>query len=572
MATTARIESLRAVPKAPSRVVIYLRQSSYREESISLELQENSAREYCARKGYRIVDVIADPGVSGRAWHRRKGVQRALGAIHDKQADVIVLWRWSRLARHRLHFAVANDTVEKLGGRIESSAEPIDLDTAAGRFQRGMLGEFAAFQSDMIGEQWKDAHERRRRLGLPSNGRSRYGYVWLRPLPALASQGVVFSAPVDGGYLWLPEGDTQERYEIDPEQGEVVEWMYKEYIAGTGRPGLMRELNRLDITNNQGKPWTQHGIATVLDSGFAAGLLVNTAARYDGERQIYAPFSEYTWEQGAHEPIIDPDLFERYREIRLGRANTPPRRINPTNPWTGLVGCGDCTLNMRRKKNSRGTGFGWLCQSKEVTGKDERRATYVQENRLEQFVKEWLGQLADDIGAAAESARAAQRTALKARMSADTLQAELDGIEKQLGVLRRQLVAERMSEDEYDQTRAELIAERDSIAAKLARAEQTKAAEPVAQPTEIARGLLEEWNSLPLSKKREMLGKLIKRIVVTPHVLPRQPAHLHIVPTWDEDAGVDCSPYRGAGCTAAGRRWSGSPQLRRTTVNRSGRK
>ena len=39
-----------------------------------------------------------------------------------------------------------------------------------------MLVEFAAFESERIGDQWKEAHSRRVRNGLPATGKPRFGY------------------------------------------------------------------------------------------------------------------------------------------------------------------------------------------------------------------------------------------------------------------------------------------------------------------------------------------------------------------------------------------------------------
>ena len=58
------------VPVLAPRAVLYLRQSTFREESISLELQEMAGRDYCSRKGYTVVAVEthpASPGARGRA-------------------------------------------------------------------------------------------------------------------------------------------------------------------------------------------------------------------------------------------------------------------------------------------------------------------------------------------------------------------------------------------------------------------------------------------------------------------------------------------------------------------------
>ncbi len=162
---------LRPVPDAPPRAVLYLRQSTTRDDSISIEMQESAGREYCARMGYTVIDVKSDPGFSGRKWDNRPAVQQVMAMVDAGDADVIVLWKWSRLSRSRLHWALASDRVAAAGGRIESATEPIDTSTASGRFARGVMTEYAAFQSEQIGETWEEVRQRRLRLGLPASGR-----------------------------------------------------------------------------------------------------------------------------------------------------------------------------------------------------------------------------------------------------------------------------------------------------------------------------------------------------------------------------------------------------------------
>ncbi len=51
------LPALRPVPQAPPRAVVYTRQSTHREESVSLELQETAGRDYCARHGYGVAQA-----------------------------------------------------------------------------------------------------------------------------------------------------------------------------------------------------------------------------------------------------------------------------------------------------------------------------------------------------------------------------------------------------------------------------------------------------------------------------------------------------------------------------------
>ncbi|MGJ9405302.1 recombinase family protein [Nesterenkonia aurantiaca] len=123
---------------ARPRAVLHLRQSVAREESISLEVQETSGRTYCTQQGYEVVAVKSDPGIRGRTWNR-PAVQRVMTMIESGATDNVILWRWSRLSRSRLEWAVAVDKVENAGGRIESATESVDISTSRGRLARGML-------------------------------------------------------------------------------------------------------------------------------------------------------------------------------------------------------------------------------------------------------------------------------------------------------------------------------------------------------------------------------------------------------------------------------------------------
>lgn len=490
-----------------TRAVIYVRQSTAKEESISLDEQERAGREHCARHGYSIVAVIADRDLSGRRWDNRKGVQQCLEMIEQKRTDVMVLWRWSRLARQRMHFAAANEKVETLGGRTESAMEPIDTTTAAGKLQRGMMGEWAAFQSDMIGEGWQDAHANRRRRGLPAIGGQRFGYRWIR------------------------EPGEAERYEIHDEQASVLAWMYSAYIGGSGGPGLARELNRRGVLNARGGHWTGRGARDMLDSGFGAGLLRRIPVDANGTK-IEVPFTELEWDNGAHPAIIDEETWRQYKRARIDRGVQHPRRINARYTLSGLVRCGDCGYAMTRRDRTRDPRQPYVqlvCRQGTDTG--TTRMVTMSERRAIDAVKTWLAEVADDVGEAAEQARAAERAQLQARTDSDQAQRELDKLDQQLATLRRHLVAERMSEDEYDQTRAELLAEREQAAERLAVAEH--AANEQHEPAHtIARGLLDEWDTLPVERRRSILASLVRKIVVTPPERPYGRAHAEIVPTW----------------------------------------
>lgn len=158
------------------RAVAYVRVSLEREDMISPELQMKAVSEYCALRDYEIVRVIEDLDLSGRFWKTRP-VDDAIAMLERGDAEVLVVWRWSRVSRNRLDWAMALDRVEVAGGRLESASEGFDTTTATGRFARGMLAEFAAFESDRLADIWREVRDRRISLGLTPFGHEQFGYV-----------------------------------------------------------------------------------------------------------------------------------------------------------------------------------------------------------------------------------------------------------------------------------------------------------------------------------------------------------------------------------------------------------
>src|SRR6185437_8859213 len=191
----------RPVDERP-RAISYIRVSTAHDDMVSPDIQRAANQRWAESCGYQIVKEIPDLDLTGRFWKRRRA-EEAVGLVEAGEADVILVWKWSRLARNRLDWALALDRVERAGGRLESSTEPVDTSTSTGRFTRGMLAELAAFESDRIGDVWKDVHRRRTSAGLPANGRPRFGYQ-----------------VIDG------------QFTPDPETGPLLAELYRRFISG----------------------------------------------------------------------------------------------------------------------------------------------------------------------------------------------------------------------------------------------------------------------------------------------------------------------------------------------------
>jgi len=96
------------------RAVIYARVSSSDQRS-NLERQMQYLTEYCASKGYRVVDVLSD--VASGLKTDRRGLLRLLNYVVNRQVDVVVVTYRDRLTR--FGFEYLESFFKQYGVRVE---------------------------------------------------------------------------------------------------------------------------------------------------------------------------------------------------------------------------------------------------------------------------------------------------------------------------------------------------------------------------------------------------------------------------------------------------------------------
>lgn len=445
------------------RAALYFRQSTFREESISLELQETACRDYAAQRGYDVVAVEADPGVSGRTF-ARPGVQAVMQALEDGAADVVVLWKWSRLSRNRLDWYVAADKAQQAGGRIESATEPIDTSTSIGRLARGMMIEIAAFESERAGDQWREAHERRVRQGRPHHGKNRFGYYY---------------------------DPAQKLHVPDPVTAPIVRDLYQRYVDGTSIYQLVQWLNRREVATvehggKRGAPsWAESSLRGILDNPFPTGRFV-----YRGEI-----------EEGAHEAIVPLELWEAYREKRRARA-TRPRAESSGYLLSGIVRCRACGTVLTGSKATGGLRY-YRCATGFTRG--THTGGYIRCSTVESEVKIELRRWATRLERAADAELTDGGAVSASGPSIGALEARRKRATTAMASLALQ-VAEGVPKDVVEEAMAELVAKRDRLDAQIAEARAAVAAPAPDQGQVLS--LLEDWDVLPVVQRREMLSRL----------------------------------------------------------------
>ena len=412
--------------ESASRALIYVRQSVAREDSISLELQEKACRDHARTRGYTVVDVIADPGVSGLQFSRRPGIQRVLKAVEAGEAETVLVWRWSRLSRRRQDQVVIMTRIEDVGGRVESATEPVDATTAGGRFSREILFAMAVFESEQKSEQWKEAQARRRANGLPHGGDPRFGYI--------RNKG---------------------RFEPDPVTGPLLREAYLSFNRGAGSQRLAKMLNDAGARTVRGREWSACTLLRSLDNGFAAGLLREA--------------STGTFLPGSHEPLITPEEWQTYQRVRAGRRQVGPRARNAVYMLSQIVVCGLCGSRMYASPR-RGEKGHYLRCSRYVQRRT-CKGVHITRALAEARVGLWLGGHVAELASRATASVHRSEEHAKAQQTADEHRTEVQRLDAALVSLATNLAEGLVDPATYSTARAGLLDRRDAAHRDLEAAE-----------------------------------------------------------------------------------------------------
>lgn len=186
---------------------------------------------------------------------------------------------------------------------------------------------------------------------------------------------------------------------VIPEEAEVVRMIFADYLGGMGRNAIMKKLTALEIPTKCGGRWSGSTVSSILSNEKMAGdmclqktlvtdHLTKRWRRNRGESDQY-------YIEGAHEPIVSAETFKAVQaEIARRAAKAKPSRKQTLSEFAGIIRCGRCGANFRKKVNASGTKYAkttWACTTYTNRGKDECPAKQIREDILKAKCAEALG-------------------------------------------------------------------------------------------------------------------------------------------------------------------------------------
>jgi site-specific DNA recombinase len=176
----------------------YIRVSTSQQvrDGISLEAQKHKIRQWCEYKGYDLVGVFSDEGISGGSMKKRSELNHALTVIRKDMAFVI--YSITRLSRRLRDLLYISDFLNDRGADLVSLSEEIDTTTPAGRAMFHVMGVFSELERESTSERTRVVKQLKKSKSEYNGGHVPYGFSLSSDrkilLPNEAEQKVVMMA------------------------------------------------------------------------------------------------------------------------------------------------------------------------------------------------------------------------------------------------------------------------------------------------------------------------------------------------------------------------------------------
>jgi DNA invertase Pin-like site-specific DNA recombinase len=127
------------------KVYGYIRVSSaeQRESGLGLEAQRQAIQAEAERRGWDLLHIYADEGLSGKSMSGRTGLQEALQAVEGGEAEALVVSKLDRLSRSLLDFASLMERARRKGWSLVALGLGVDTSTPSGEMMASVLATFA---------------------------------------------------------------------------------------------------------------------------------------------------------------------------------------------------------------------------------------------------------------------------------------------------------------------------------------------------------------------------------------------------------------------------------------------
>lgn len=354
-----------ANPPAPprkTRVCAYTRVSSGKDAMLhSLSAQVSYFSGFIQRhNNWEYAGVYADEAVTGTKDSRME-FNRLLKDCRAGKIDLILVKSISRFARNTLTLLQTVRELKDLNIDVFFEKENIHSISTAGELMLTVLASFAQEES-------------------VSNSNNKKWQIRKDFQKGVCSWFQVY------GYKRV-----NRKLCIVPEEAAVVQMIFNDYYNGMGRDLILKKLLSLGIPAREGGVWHESAVSYILgNEKYRGDMLLQKSYVADPitkkKRANRGELPQY-YVSNAHEPIIEPWLFDAVQKIRMQRRSQyiPAPSSRKSYPFTGVIRCGACGSYYRRKIALAGTKYAkpvWICNTFNRLGKKFCPSKQIPESSL----------------------------------------------------------------------------------------------------------------------------------------------------------------------------------------------
>jgi DNA invertase Pin-like site-specific DNA recombinase len=154
-------------PVSGTRVVGYLRVSTAEQSDsgAGLEAQRSAIEATVDARGWQLVTMLEDRGVSAKSTKGRDALAAAIALCEAGGADALVVAKLDRLSRSIIDFATLMERARAAGWAIVVLDCDFDMTTPAGELMANMLACFAQFERRVISQRTRDGMAAKKATG-----------------------------------------------------------------------------------------------------------------------------------------------------------------------------------------------------------------------------------------------------------------------------------------------------------------------------------------------------------------------------------------------------------------------
>lgn len=356
--------------------------SEQAEKGYSLDEQGRQIREAVQSIGGDFVASYQDAGISGKNITGRPGIQRLLQDVKDGKIDVVVCWKYNRIARNMLDLLKIAKFLDSYNVGLVSLSESFQTATKEGRLMFNMMAAVGEFERGTISENVKMGMLARARTGK-WNGGIVLGYDVVK--------------------TGIEEKGKSSRLEINQEEAKIVQLIFDMYAKGNGYKAIANALNKQGYKSKKNNDFAVATIREILRNPVYIGKIRYNVRENWNEKRRKNINPDPIIAEGEHEAIIDLATWEKV-QFNLSQSQGKPTRIYDGEfPLTGLLRCPQCGAGMvigrtskLRKDGTRKRTAYYVCGASKNKGSAVCKANGIRAEKVNEVVFNKLGELMND--------------------------------------------------------------------------------------------------------------------------------------------------------------------------------